>query len=63
MCGARDDRSAEKIARAAAELGLEMVAALGARIAEAAESRTLAPNGLPITIPDLVRSRADRANR
>ena len=61
--------SAEKIARAGAELGLdmevthEMVAALGARIAEAAESRTLAPSGLRITIQDLVRSRAERASR
>lgn len=41
----------------------EMVAALGARVSEAAESLRFRPRGLRVTVTDLVRHRAERASR
>ena len=41
----------------------EMVAALGVRVSEAAESLRLRPDGLRVTVTDLVQHRAERASR
>ena len=61
--------SMSAIERCGATLGIskeesrEMVAALGARVSEAAESVRLRPDGLRVTVTDLVQHRAERASR
>ena len=61
--------SMSAIERCGATLGIskeesrEMVAALGARVSEAAESLRLRPDGLRVTVTDLVQHRAERASR
>ena len=61
--------SMSAIERCGATLGIsrdesrDMVGALGARVSEAAAALRLRPNGLRVTVTDLVQQRAERASR